>query len=62
MIWLMIHLAPAIGRMMTGKGVGLLVRMLEMHKAWVAMNFHKVLIATHMLSLAMHSMHISATC
>ena len=54
MIWLMIHLAPAKGRLIAEKGVGLSVQMLELHKAWLI-----VLIAMHVLSLAMH---ISATC
>ena len=57
MIWLMIHLAPAKGRLIAEKGVGLSVQMLELHKAWLI-----VLMAMHVLSLAMHSMHISATC
>ena len=54
MIWLMIHLAPAKGRLIAEKGVGLSVQMLELHKAWLI-----VLIAMHILSLAMH---VSATC
>ena len=54
MIWLMIHLAPAKGRLIAEKGVGLSVQMLELHMAWVIL-----LIAIHILSLAIH---ISATC
>ena len=54
MIWLMIHLAPAKGRLIAEKGVGLSVQMLELHKAWLI-----VLMAMHVLSLAMH---ISAMC
>ena len=61
MIWLMINLAPAIiGRQISG--LGLWVQMLEMHKAWVTMNFHKVLIAMRMLCLAMQFMHKPSTC
>ena len=62
MVRLMIHLAPAMGRPIAGKGVGLWVWMLKMHKAWVTRNFHKVLIAMRIFSMAMHTMHISATC
>ena len=46
MIWLMIHLAPAI--LVAGNGVGMWVL--------VTINFFKVLTATSMRSMAMHSM------